>query len=393
MQGSTRFKAYSGRLSRALRDHSEEAFPPDAQKSLRRFSMREAASFLRINPNTFRHYITTMSDRMPTGELDKSNRRYFSAADIHEIQRVLFAEGRIGADRYPRRQDGEKCQIVTCFNLKGGVSKTSTTSHLAEIFALRGYRVLVVDLDAQASLTSMFGITPEFIVDMPSVYDVIRYKSPLSVREVVRTTYFPNIDLLPASMDIIEFEYETALSFRTPETSNPFHARLSEAMEQVQMDYDLILFDTPPQMSFAVISALFASTGVLIPLNASMLDTMSLASFLDLASDLMAVVEQHAPEHTFDFIRFLITRYEATDQPQVQMAGFLRTVLGTAVLSTEFVKSTAIGDAANTKQPVFEIEPREVNRRTYDRVIESISRIADELESEFLKSWGRVNGS
>ena len=71
------------------------------------------------------------------------------------------------------------------------------------------------------------------------------------------------------------------------------------------------------------------------------------------------------------------------------MAGFLRTVLGTAVMSTEFVKSTAIGDAANTKQPVFEIEPRDVNKKTYDRVIEAIGRIADELESEFMKSWGR----
>lgn len=388
-QGSARFKAYSGRLSRALEDHSREAFPPDAQKTLRRFSMREAAEFIRVNQNTFRHYITTMADRIPVGERDKSNRRYFSAREFHEIQRVLFEEGKIRPEHYPRRRAGEKCQVVTCFNLKGGVSKTSTATHLAEILALRGYRVLAIDLDAQSSMTNMFGITPELAPDMPSAYDVIRYTDPLPCREAIRKTYFPNIDLLPGSMDVIEFEYETALSFRTPDSSKPFHGRLADAIDQVQQDYDVVIFDTPPQMSFAVIAALFASTGVLIPLNASMLDAMSLASFLGLASELMGVVEQHAPDHSFDFIKFLITRYEATDQPQVQMAGFLRTVLGTAVMSTEFVKSTAIGDAANTKQPVFEIEPRDVNKKTYDRVIEAIGRIADELEAEFMKSWGR----
>lgn len=393
MQGSARFKGYSSRLSKALQDHSQEAFPPDAQKVLRKFSMREAADFIRVNQNTFRHYITTMGDRMPVGAVDKSNRRYFTAAEIHQVQKVLFTEGKIRPEHYPARQDGEHCQILTCFNLKGGVSKTSTSAHLAEILALRGYRVLAVDLDAQASLTNMFGITPELDPEMLSAYDVIRYRDPVPARKAIRKTYFPRIDLLPASMDIIEFEYETALSFRSPESSKPFHGRISDALDQVQMDYDVVIFDTPPQMSFAVIAALFASTGVLIPLNASMLDTMSLASFLDLASDLMSVVEAHAPEHSFDFIRFLITRYEATDQPQVQMASFLRTVLGTAVMSAEFVKSTAIGDAANTKQPVFEIEPREVNRRTYDRVIESVSRIADEVEGEFRKSWGRPNGT
>jgi chromosome partitioning protein len=142
-----------------------------------------------------------------------------------------------------------------------------------------------------------------------------------------------------------------------------------------------------------VISALFASNGVLIPLNASMLDVMSLATFLSMASNLMEVVERHAPDHGFDFVKMLITRYEGTDQPQVQMASFLRTVTGNSVMAAEFVKSTAIGDAANTKQSVFEVEPREINKKTYDRVIESIYRIADEIEQEMHRSWGRIDGS
>ncbi|WP_291735285.1 AAA family ATPase, partial [Leisingera sp. F5] len=159
--------------------------------------------------------------------------------------------------------------------------------------------------------------------------------------------------------------------------------------DQVRNDYDIVMFDTPPQLSFAVISALFASTGMLIPLTASMLDVMSLATFMDMASELMQVVEEQDRDKTYDFIRFLITRYETGDQPQLQVASYLRTVLGDSVMSNEFVKSTAIGDAANTKQPVLEVEPRDMTRSTYDRIVTSISGIADEVEADLRKAWGR----
>jgi chromosome partitioning protein len=63
------------------------------------------------------------------------------------------------------------------------------------------------------------------------------------------------------------------------------------------------------------------------------------------------------------------------------------------VLSAEFLKSTAVGDAANTQQSIFEVEPRDVNRRTYERAIESVSRVTDEVEREILKAWGRSHGT
>lgn len=393
IKGSTRFQALSSRLNRQLKEHSEVSFPPDARKSLRKFSMREAADFIKVNPNTFRHYVSSMGDKIPTGELDKSNRRYFTLEEIHEIQRVLFEEGKTDPKIYPRRSGDEPCMVITCFNLKGGSGKTSSNIHISQRLSMSGFRVLLVDSDSQASLTNMFGITPEYDPDMLTLYDMIRYEDPVLARDVIQKTYFPNIDLIPAAMSLMEFEYETALSFRTGARSGAFHTRIANALEPVLGDYDVVVFDTPPQLSFAVIAALFASRGVLIPLNASMLDVMSLASFLAMAGNLMEVVETHAPDHGFDFIKVLITRYEATDQPQVQMASFLRTILGSSVMTTEFVKSTAIGDAGTTKQTVFEVEPREVNKKTYDRAIESISRITEEVEQEIFRAWGRTDGA
>jgi chromosome partitioning protein len=345
--------------------------------------MREAADFLKINRNTFRHYISTLRYRIPTGELDKSNRRYFTLEEIHEIQRVLFEEGKTDPKIYPRRRGNEPCMVITCITPRQGAGTSTLTANVAANLSLLGYRVLCGDLDPQAVMTNMFGVVPEWDPDTPTAYDMICYSDPVPAQEVIRKTYFPGIDLIPGSMNLMRFESET------PTQTGAFHTRIANALEPVLPDYDVIIFDTPPQLSLAVIAALFASRGVLIPLNASMQDVMSLAGFLRMAGNLMELVEAHAPEHGFDFVKFLITRYEATDQQQVQTASFLRTVLGSSVMAAEFVNSTTIGDAATTKQTLFELEPRDVNRKTYDRAIESIGRITAEVEAEIWKARNR----
>lgn len=382
IKGSTRFQTISARVTPLLTEYSQKSSPPPTRKTLRKFAMREAAGFLRINQNTFRHYISTLSDQMPTGTVDRNRRRYFSLEEIHEIQRTLFREGKIDPKRYPRRKEGdEPCVAITCFNHRKGSGTSSVAVHVAINLGLLGYRVLCCDLDPQAGMTSMFGVTPELDPAMPTVYEIIRYADPLPAGEVIRKTHFAGIDLIPASMGLMKFEYETALSFRKASRTGAFHTRIANALEPVLPNYDVIIFDTPPQLSFAVIAALFGSNGVLVPLSTSMLDVMSLTSSLQIAGNLMEVVEAHAPDHGFDFVKFLITCYEESDRSQVQMASFLRTVLGGSVIPAEFLKSTAVADAGASKQSVFEVEPRDIPRKSYDRTIESISRVTAAIEA------------
>ncbi|WP_158589899.1 plasmid partitioning protein RepA [Gemmobacter lutimaris] len=389
-KGCRNFQAVSDRVVGQLKGHGVEIPLPHTRKTLRKFAMREAADFLRINQNTFRHYISTLRDRLPTGEMDKNNRRYFTAEEVHEIQRGLFEAKKIDPKVHPRRRRDEPCVAITFLTVRKGSGTSVLSAHVAANLSLLGYRVLFGDLDPQASITNMFGVTPELDPDMPTAYDVIRHMEPVPARDVIQKTFFPNLDLIPASMSLMEFEYETALSSRTPSTAGAFHTRIANALEPILPDYDVIIFDAPPQLGLVVAAALFASRGVLIPLNASMLDVMSLTSFLSMAGNLMEVVEGHAPEHGFDFVKHLITRYKATDKPQVQAAGFLRTALGDSVMTTEFVESTAIMDATAAKQTLLEVEPRGTNRKTYDRAIESIRQITAEIEAEIFQVWGRT---
>jgi chromosome partitioning protein len=393
LHGSSTLKDFSEKLSRSLQNHSESLYPPNAKKTLRVFSMRETCDFVGVNLNTFRRYIKLYEGKMPTGDLVNGNRRYFRAEEIQAIREFLWKEGKITINEYRRRQPGEEMKVISVFNLKGGVGKTLSTVTIAEHMALLGYRVLVIDLDAQASTTNMLDIKPEIEPDMPTIYDVLTYKEPIPIREAIQSTYFVGLDVVPASMDIIDFEHQTAVAFRDGYTGAPFHSRMSVALDQVKDDYDIVLFDTPPQLSFSVISAIFASTGIVIPLTASMLDVMSLATFMEMSSDLMSVVEEGNQVKNFDFIKFLITRYEGSDSPQLQMASYLRTVLGEAVMANEYVKSTVIGDSGNTKQPVLEVDPRDFNKKTYDRLLESIWGIVGEIETDLRKAWGRPDGS
>ena len=229
----------------------------------------------------------------------------------------------------------------------------------------------------------------------PSVYDVLRYEDtatgegPIPITEAIQATYVPNIDIVPGSMSMTEFEFETSASFRNGGNATPFHRRIADALSAVNDSYDLILFDTPPHMSFAVISAVFGATGMLIPLSAGMLDVVSLAKFLELAAGTMQVVETHQDKR-YDFIRFVLTRYAASDPAQLQLSSFLRNHLGSAMLSHDFVSSTAIADAGNTMNPLLEIDPSSFNRKTYDRIFDSLSGIADEIDAEIMQSWGRT---
>ena len=83
IRASQRFDVMSKRLGSRLREHAQETFPPDAQKGLRRFTMREAADLLRINQNTFRHHVSNL-EGFPEGILEGGNRRSFSAEEMVE---------------------------------------------------------------------------------------------------------------------------------------------------------------------------------------------------------------------------------------------------------------------------------------------------------------------
>lgn len=393
VSGSATLDKHATLIAEELVKHRDRLLEPKKKKELRPFSFKEACHFLGVNQNSLRHTLRT-NENLPQGTLLRGTRRYFDAAEIHAIRDFLIDNNRLEVENVTRRTGDEQTVVVASINLKGGVGKSTSAQHLAQGLAMRGYKTLVVDLDAQASLTQLFGIIPEREPDMLTLYHAIRYQdeadpegtAPVDVREVIRGTHIPNLDLIPSSMHIMEFEHETA---GNDQRKNPFFLRIEEALSPVRDDYDVILFDCPPQMSFAVMSALFTCTSLLVTVTASFVDVMSLGTFLGMTGEMMSVIEQQKGERPYDWIKYLITRYNPTDQPSVQVAGYLRTILGETVMTNEFYLSTAIADAAVSSDSIVEVDPATFHRQTYQRAWESVSRVTTELEGLIHQAWGR----
>jgi chromosome partitioning protein len=381
--------ADAAELSMRLRAQQLRDFPPAAQKTIRRFSPSEAAKFIGIHEGYLRQLVA--EGKGPPAQ--PNNRRTYSIEDIDALRTELDRSGK-GARRYiPHRKTGESLQVISVMNFKGGSGKTTTAAHLAEFLAFRGYRVLAIDLDPQASLSTLFGNQPELDVgENETIYGAIRYdEDRREMPEIVRATYIPNLHVIPGQLELMEFEHETPkVLMERRGVDSLFFARIGEALAQVSDAYDVVVIDCPPQLGFLTLSALCAATAVLITVHPQMLDVMSMSQFLNMTGSLLDVVANAGGTTQYDWMRYLVTRYEPSDGPQTTMVGLMRSIFGSRVLTHPMVKSTAIADAGLTKQTLYEVERQQFTRGTYDRAIEALDLVNGEIESLVKQVWGRA---
>lgn len=377
-------------LSKKLHAHRIKLFPPTARKELRRFSSGEAAKLIGINDGYLRQL--SIEGKGPKPETAANGRRLYTLNDIQDLRSYLDEAGRAGRRYLPTRQGAEGLQVIAVTNFKGGSGKTTTSAHLGQHLALQGYRTLAIDLDPQASLSALHGFQPELDVGPnETVYGAIRYDDDRrNLADVIRPTYFTGLDLIPGNLELMEFEHETPKALADRKAGDRmFFARVAQALATVEERYDVVIIDCPPQLGFLTLSALCAATSLLITVHPQMLDVMSMCQFLTMTSDLLDVVAQAGADMNYDWMRYLITRYEPGDGPQTQMVAFMRGLFEDRVLTHPMVKSTAISDAGITKQTLYEVTREQFTRATYDRAVESLQSVNGEVEALILKTWGR----
>ena len=309
-----------------------------------------------------------------------------------ELRQYLDQYGRADFKQYvPHRRPQEPMQLIAVVNFKGGSGKTTTAAHLAQHLALTGHRVLAIDLDPQASLSALHGIQPELDKN-PSLYDAIRYddaKRPIS--EVIRPTNFPGLDIVPANLELQEYEYETPLAASNKSTPDGrmFFTRITDALKEVDDRYDVVVIDCPPQLGYLTLTALTASTSVLVTIHPQMLDVMSMSQFLLMLGGILRTISEAGAGVRLKWFRYLVTRYEPTDGPQSQMVGFMNALFPKQMLKNPMLKSTAISDAGITNQSLYEVDRSQFNRVTYDRAMESLNAVNEEITGLVHRAWGR----
>ncbi len=423
--GTSRFAKAAAFCTKGREDLARRGYAPDGEKRLRRFSIWEITKYLiPVAPAHLRRVLKANPD-LPQGE-GETGSKWFSLEEVLTL-RKHFAAGGVSTKEYlPYRPEGLPAKVVAVANFKGGVGKTSTAAHLAMSAALDGYRVLVIDLDSQGSMTSILGgnVADEWQTVFPliakdyaqAVQQENRVRNAAGQSEipldetlnealktgpgdVIQKTHWPNIDLIGAQLNLYWAEFQIPV-WRMGLRSWPLWDGLTNFLHQdgVLDDYDIVFLDTPPALGYLTINALAAADILLVPLGASFLEFDSTGRFFDMLYTTFASIEdgenaaQRAaglPELKFewDVVRAIITRFDASQQ--TDMANVIQAYFGDFMNAYRQDYTALVGQAGEQVNGIYEADYRDFNRDTYVRGRETFDRTYAEFKEVLIGCWWR----
>lgn len=322
---------------------------------------------------------------LPSGRLNKTgSRREFMLEEV----RTWVMDVRAASLR-PEGADGI---TITIGNFKGGVTKTTTALTLAQGLSLRGHRVLVIDCDPQGSLTTLFGLLPDSEVSMEETVLPLFSGEQEEIGYAIRPTYWDGIDLVAAASFLFSAEFVLPAK-QSKDSTFEFWNVLNYGIERARLEYDVILIDTPPALSYTTINALMASDGIIMPLPPSALDFASSAQFWDLFSDLTTqLIRNRGGAKEFAFIDILLAKVEASDSSSSFVREWIAAAYTDKVLPVEIPKTAAASTASAEFGTVYDSSPENASTRTFKRAFEAYDRFVELVESQVRTFWRRQLG-
>ena len=233
-------------------------------------------------------------------------------------------------------------KIITIANQKGGVGKTTTTMNLGAALAETGKRVLLVDSDPQANLTSYLGVTPgegefEAITTLDQIY--------LSKRPLDRETYIArcseNLNLIASDRGLSGVEYYLF-------SRSDREVLLSRVLNALKEEYDFILIDTPPSLNLLTMNALVASDHVLVPVQP---EFFSLEGIVKIRESIEHVRERWNPKLTI--LGVLATQVSHRRKLTDEVLGALQSELGQDFFSAMIHDNAAVTESSGHAQSVL----------------------------------------
>ena len=418
---TTRFAKAAAFAAKGREDLARRGHAPDGKKHLRKFSTWEITRYLiPVAPAHLRRVLRANPD-LPQGEGD-GGAKWFTLEEIISLRKYFAKEGAAGKEYLPFRPKGAPAKIISVANFKGGVGKTSTAAHLAMSAALDGYKVLVIDLDSQGSMTSIMGgtvqdewqtafplLAKDYAInveaanrtrDTPIPLDeTLTEARKMNARDVIQPTHWPNIDLIGAQLNLYWAEFQVPV-WRMQHRSWPLWEALSNALsgEGILDEYDIILLDTPPALGYLTINALAAADILLVPLGASFLEFDSTGRFFDMLYSTFASIEdgensvrrrEGLPEMKFewDAVRAIVTRFDASQQ--TDLANVIQAYFGDFMTTYRQEMTAMVGQAGEHVNGIYEADYRDFNRDTYIRGRETFDRTWAEVKEVLLGTWWR----
>jgi len=422
---TSRFAKAAAFCAKGREDLAKRGYAPDGKKRLRKFSTWEITKYLiPVAPAHLRRVLKN-NPELPQGE-GSGGSKWFTLEEILQIRTHFASEGISTKEYLPYRPKGVPAKITAVANFKGGVGKTSTAAHLAMSAALDGYKVLVIDLDSQGSMTSILGgtVEDEWTTVFPLIAkdyalhvqqenqvlaargaaeipldETLREALKTTASDVIQNTHWPNIDLIGAQLNLYWAEFQIPV-WRMGLRGWALWDSLTNFLnsEDLLNTYDLILLDTPPALGYLTINALAAADILLVPLGANFLEFDSTGRFFDMLYTTFASIEDGEnaalrkaglPEMRFewDVVRAIITRFDASQQ--TDMANVIQAYFGDFMNAYRQDYTALVGQAGEQVNGIYEADYRDFNRETYVRGREAFDRTYAEFKELLIGSWWR----
>lgn len=243
-------------------------------------------------------------------------------------------------------------KIIAVTNQKGGVGKTTTAINLGAALAMKGNKVLIVDLDPQGNASTGLGIEPQ---DRESTtYDLLLEESPLE--SVVLQTEIENLWIAPATTDLSSADIELVANEKR---SHLLHDSL-RAPTAKRLGLDYILIDCPPSLNLLTVNALVAAHSVLIPLQS---EFFALEGLSQLMLTIREVREAANPKLRIEGV--VLTMHDMRNNLAQQVEADARDTLGELVFKTVVPRNVRVSEAPSFAMPVISYDPSSKGSQAY----------------------------
>lgn len=248
-------------------------------------------------------------------------------------------------------------KVIAIFNQAGGVCKTTVTMNLGYHLALRGHRVLLVDVDPQASLTTFMGLEPHELEDTITSA-ILEEESVLPIHHDIH-----RMSLAPANITLSAAELQLASVMAR-------ELRLKGALEPEVANYDFILIDCPPSLGVLSILALTASTHVLIPIQTH----FKAFKGTELLLDTIKKVRKHL-NRQLAIAGIVPTIFNNASQDKAILEALKEQLSPLAPVFPPIPRATAFADAAMARQPLAVYAPRHPSLKILDEIAKGMEAL------------------